>query len=420
MSAGSNASPPFEHPVQPDSVELFIDTLSLQFGLTPERHNDLHLLYSLGAEQQIPLDCASALTGIFALACQFSVEQKILTAFASVNGSLGGLDLKGTFEELQIRLQKTWEITKNQKEDLRHLSQQHIYMPKCTCFKLLHVDVEAEVSKDASKYSMQNIFGKPAHELCWRSEAKRVASSVRNAFRQDIRDSLFGRKRCSLKRFTQACADKYHHGTLLGSQEVEYQIRNVLLRRFAYENKELLGKEESFQDDTEDNDSHAVMGNKRQKGLKTVGRIPNGDDFWAQADDWFEKGFELRGQSFTTDAWKEYIDESRSLDDEWHKNNGRSRQQITDSSSTSDQFPEFTQRSVHNRSSSPDFTTQTLPLNLTSSSLPTQSSTFLEQSSSRHTHSSMARTSIVQQYLYNNCGPDYQVRGNCSSGSSGV
>ena len=96
---------------------------------------------------------------------------------------------------------------------------------------------------------LSNVFGNPSRERVLASALKKVCSSVRNAFRQDvhldlslpglrfklltiyikIRDSIIGDHTISLAEFTFYTANKYRRGQFDEDMGVGITIHNVLL-----------------------------------------------------------------------------------------------------------------------------------------------------------------------------------------------
>lgn len=134
------SSPPLtdhaQHPPRPS----FIEQLGLQFGLNEDQVsilNGLHhvslVLYSqiitflmasflkLGSSLPGNLSPADLMTRVYALACQYSVEQRILFALhhpSVTSGTSSTADLKGVVDELAIRLDKSFQLGKDQKVSL--------------------------------------------------------------------------------------------------------------------------------------------------------------------------------------------------------------------------------------------------------------------------------------------------------------
>jgi hypothetical protein len=76
-------------------------------------------------------------------------------------------------------------------------------------------------------------------------------------------------------------------------------------RRFAWENKSVLGVDEDEVSESEDStelDTPAV-GRKRKRG-SPKGRVAHGDDFWSRVDSWFQERISLWGSDFSGADWK--------------------------------------------------------------------------------------------------------------------
>ena len=101
---------------------------------------------------------------ILTQALQYQSENRLLLAISALNGSSSSLDvsqgeIRGVFEDLQIRLEENFSLTKEQQvrppfssllydlitseqKNIRKLSQELVYQPSRTGFKRLHLDVE--------------------------------------------------------------------------------------------------------------------------------------------------------------------------------------------------------------------------------------------------------------------------------------
>lgn len=170
------------------------------------------------------------------LACQLSSETRILNAMQnhvqvgtssrSDDSASTVNELRTILNELSIRLDSTFQLTTEQtvrqflllsfdifsrcpthgtsQTNIRRVCQELIFKPLRVAYKSLHHDAEVccpipffiltyiatyyqkMIRAKASHYRMDNIFGKPSREEKWITQAKRIASSVRNSFRQDV------------------------------------------------------------------------------------------------------------------------------------------------------------------------------------------------------------------------------------------
>jgi len=62
---------------------------------------------------------------VFALACQYAMVQRILVALRNPSNTPGAstnIDLKGVVDELTLRLDKSFQLTKDQKVSLSFFS----------------------------------------------------------------------------------------------------------------------------------------------------------------------------------------------------------------------------------------------------------------------------------------------------------
>ncbi|KIM38461.1 hypothetical protein M413DRAFT_30013 [Hebeloma cylindrosporum] len=301
---------------------LFIDSLAQRFHLTMQQTSDLHGLYQLAMSLPGGLGRADVMTRIYALACHYGSEQRLIYAVQVSEGLQSGVgDLRGLFQELSIRLKDTFQLTREQKLTIRRLSQDFIYKSSRTAFKVLYLDVEKKLRAKPELHGMDNIFGQLARESKLTSEAKRIASNVRNTFRQDIRDGIIGKKRSSVEQFTIDCCVRYRQGIKSGQFEQGYLVHNVLLRRVAWENKAVLGVDEDSTSEDENSENAHSDGNsppKKRKRTAAKGRVGDGEDFWSKVDKWFKEKIELWGSDFKGEEWKRFIDESLTLDNERH------------------------------------------------------------------------------------------------------
>ncbi|KAF9486795.1 hypothetical protein BDN71DRAFT_1405661, partial [Pleurotus eryngii] len=130
--------------------------------------------------------------------------------------------------DLQTRLDDTFALTKEQKDNIRIIAQDVLYQSTCTAFKTLHIDVEV---KRQTEMKCTNIFGSPACKKVFHAKTKRICSSVHNAFRQDLQDSILGDKKCSLEVFMLATAVKYKCMGIGKAVSKADMIHNALLVR---------------------------------------------------------------------------------------------------------------------------------------------------------------------------------------------
>ncbi|KAJ3967756.1 hypothetical protein EV361DRAFT_965326 [Lentinula raphanica] len=221
--------------------------------------------------------------------------------------SLNALGMKYFFL-MKIRLEDKFDVTAEQRVTIRCTAQDMIFQKDRTSFCQLFVEVMAVLRRDKAALKMTNIFDLPGREKRLQSVVKKVTSSVRNAYRQDIRDSITGTEVKSLKAFTFDAAVKYKRGGPGEKADPVLAIHNAILRRLAFENKGLLGIEEP---ETEDNaESEEGPRRKKQRTSGNGGRIAKVNHFWGRVDLFFEKEIATRGADLNGAGWKSYIEET--------------------------------------------------------------------------------------------------------------
>ncbi|KAJ7026317.1 hypothetical protein C8F04DRAFT_966485, partial [Mycena alexandri] len=89
---------------------------------------------------------------------------------------------------------------------------------------------QATLKEKQQVLDLDNIFGVPVREKKLMSALKRICSSVCNAFRQDIRDSIDPANFVALDKFTYALATKYKLGGPGDLSEL-FTVHAVLLVR---------------------------------------------------------------------------------------------------------------------------------------------------------------------------------------------
>ncbi|KZP25514.1 hypothetical protein FIBSPDRAFT_733867, partial [Athelia psychrophila] len=138
------------------------------------------------------------------------------------------VDLKDMMLDLKIRLEVTFVLTKDQKTNIRKTASDIIYQANRTRFVTMNVDVMKYVRDHSSNLGFANVFGNAAREQELSSHIKKVCSSVRNAFRQEISDSIDSKK-CSLSAFTYRSATKFRRGQYEDSMGFGFTIHNAIL-----------------------------------------------------------------------------------------------------------------------------------------------------------------------------------------------
>ncbi|KAF9494384.1 hypothetical protein BDN71DRAFT_1507666 [Pleurotus eryngii] len=267
---------------------LIIDRMAKDMGLDNEHRNNLHGFVHLGS-QNGALTQADLGTRTYMLATIYQdMAERRRHEQANPTNTLAKL-----INDLQTRLDDTFALTKEQKDVL--------YQSTCTAFKTLHIDVERQIKERQTELKCTNIFGSPAREKLFHAKTKRICSSVRNAFRQDLRDSIIGNKKCSLEVFTLATAAKYKCMGIGEAVSKADMIHNALLRDVAYKNRSLLSIDETSGDEDDGG------GEPAPKKRRHRGRVPKSEDFWLRVDAYFTTKLEANGRNLSSPKWKEDI-----------------------------------------------------------------------------------------------------------------
>ncbi|KAH9945636.1 hypothetical protein B0H21DRAFT_693888, partial [Amylocystis lapponica] len=133
------------------------------------------------------------------------------------------------FNDLKIRLDDTFNFTSEQRGNIRGVAQDAIFQADRTAFIAMHWDVERMCREQQNDLKLTNIYGSPVREKVLMAFIKRTCSSVRNSFRQDIRNSIVGETRCTLAEFSYESAVKYKRGGPGEKVEAGFTIHNALL-----------------------------------------------------------------------------------------------------------------------------------------------------------------------------------------------
>ncbi|KIM81523.1 hypothetical protein PILCRDRAFT_495662 [Piloderma croceum F 1598] len=265
-------------PLSPIIDALMIDTLAQDFKLEPVHRANMHTFIQIGSADGTlsKSDLATRMYLLGALYADIAERHR-------QQQDQGSMDLKGLFNDLKIRLEGQFELTKDQMNNIRKAANDMIYEHTRVNFVMMNVDLMRHIREHDVSMGLSNVVGNPARERVLASVLKKTCSSVRNAFRQDIRDSIIGDNKCTLAEFTYRTADKYRRGQFDENMGLGYTIHNVLLHRFGLDNIELIRKVSTPSGDNngEESDSTPPVATKRQR--TQVGRIPKGEDFWGKA-----------------------------------------------------------------------------------------------------------------------------------------
>ncbi|KZP26848.1 hypothetical protein FIBSPDRAFT_854555 [Athelia psychrophila] len=295
-----------------DNVQArFIDALANQFGFGDQEQDlrqNLHGFAKLGSG----LEKADLATRAYLVASVFSLIKENRAMTAAHRGT------QTLLADLQIRLDATFSLSTEQKANIRIVTCDVIFDPTRVTFMQMHFDVITKLREDAKSCKLTNVMDSPSREKILASVTKRISSSVRNSFREAIRDSVMGEDTLTLVDFAYNSAAKFKRTG--GSSELgpAYTSRLAILRRFAYEHPDLLDRVEDTEDPSPDEGATAASTTSAEPPTKKrkLGRTPKGEDFWSQVDQWFEARKLQWGNSWGTPGWKAYILETVQKDEQ--------------------------------------------------------------------------------------------------------
>ncbi|KAJ6489504.1 hypothetical protein C8R47DRAFT_977840 [Mycena vitilis] len=282
---------------------IFVDTLARDMQLEDRQTQNLHefvLLGSTGAG----LSQADLATRLYLLAAQFSDTAERRRIAASETPT----DWKALWRDLKIRLDSSFTFTKDQEKNIRGLVRDFIIEALRTAYGTIHIDVLAAIKKCPETYGLDNIPGVPAREQALASKVRDAGSSVRNAFRKEVRLSMISQSGLttpadytwvSLSQFTFDCLSKHKVGGAPSPIPQTYSAHFAILVRF----------HKDGENDGRPQKRTRPASRPRGAKAKSGGRIPKGEDFWGQVDIFFKGELKTRGTNLTGLKWKPYIDQ---------------------------------------------------------------------------------------------------------------
>ncbi|KAJ6473440.1 hypothetical protein C8R47DRAFT_1295169 [Mycena vitilis] len=288
---------------------LIVDTIARNFSLEARQMQHLRTFVnfgSLGAGLSVP-DFA---TRVFMLAAQFgeSAERRR----TEQSNDQDRVDFRAIWVDLKIRLEETFCLTRQQKQNIRGIVTDNIYDGSRTKFLTMHVDVLVELKKRQQPLNLDNIFGVPGRVKILSQVTKRQCSSVRNAFRVDLIASIDMKRFTPLAEFVYAAATKYKLGGAGEQLPQSYTVHAVLLRRFVFDNPTLKAvplEPEEPDSDIEYDEAEEARPRKKAKLAKSRGKLGKAENFWGRMDEWMAGHIAERGSSLTAPKWRSFIDQ---------------------------------------------------------------------------------------------------------------
>ncbi|KAJ3823538.1 hypothetical protein F5880DRAFT_1731415 [Lentinula raphanica] len=288
---------------EPEVTPLAVDNLAKDFSLTEEQRLLLQTFLKFGKVGR-GLQAADLLTRLYSTAIILHLENKrpkedendLQTTRAMIN-------------DLRIRLQ-TFSLSPTQNKLIRLIAHDKIYEPLRTCYMDTGKDVFTHLQSNAEQLGFTNIIGNPAYESALEARVNKICSSVRNQFRQHIIDSIT-KKPISATDFTHNMNKTYCRpgGPDFNAQHI--LLRNIILRRFVHERRQMSWVSEEEEIDVDAGDVCEGPTKKRKRG----GRVARGQDFWSLVDAWYREKKEELGKRLTEPRWKGLLEEYTRFDE---------------------------------------------------------------------------------------------------------
>ncbi|EIM79585.1 uncharacterized protein STEHIDRAFT_116473 [Stereum hirsutum FP-91666 SS1] len=314
---------------------LYVDNLAKSFSLdNPFRNHlqDFVRLASLPDQFGNQLSKADVATRLYTLAVVLGdILERKRQAEANQQGFA---NVKALYADLQRRLESTFNFNDEQSKNLRKLAKDLIFEAERASVKTLNHDVNRYAKANSGDMQLDNVYGVPSRETALSSHIRRICSSVRNAFRVDLQQSLFSRdpkNQRNLAGFTYYMAERYKRGGATEGLDLKYTLRIALMRRFAMEHADLLNISES-------DSSNPGDGEPSRKRARGGGKVPEAKDFWAQFDKWYGAKLAAWGSDLTSSSWKEYIDETIARDNSLYDPETKAKLAAQSSASSSSGF----------------------------------------------------------------------------------
>ncbi|KAG1852899.1 hypothetical protein C8R48DRAFT_611479 [Suillus tomentosus] len=111
--------------------------------------------------------------------------------------------------DLQICLETTFSLSPKQRTNIRIVAGDVIFDPNRITFMTLHFDAANHLHKDCEAFKLTNIYGNPARECFLMIYTKCQCSSIRNSFRELLRDSVIGDDTSTLSDFIYDCSNRF-------------------------------------------------------------------------------------------------------------------------------------------------------------------------------------------------------------------
>ncbi|KAH9174064.1 hypothetical protein EDB89DRAFT_2068008 [Lactarius sanguifluus] len=317
----------YDPAVEPESPRItgldasFVEMVANGFGFgdrDQEFRAGLHSFARVGGD----LSKSDLATRVYTL----GVLYKIMRELRDRAESLQRFEM--TLMDVSAQLENTSYLTSERKTNIRLIAGEVIFEPKRVSYMQIHLDVEARIRKNQKDLRFTNIGCNLSHQKLLMSVIKHACSSVRDEYRELIRNSVSDDdgKNSTLNDFVYEVATRFHPSNATHAINTCTIQHVAILRRFALENPDLLGvgeDDENEDDDyvllpgggtgpnTEAGDGDAPTDPLRPKRKRSINH-QKGGDFWSMVEEWFATHLtsEQYGPAWDSPRWKMYIKET--------------------------------------------------------------------------------------------------------------
>ncbi|KAG1793396.1 hypothetical protein EV424DRAFT_1452376 [Suillus variegatus] len=279
---------------------LFVDALANQFGfgdMEQDLRANLHGFAKLGCGLSKP-DLATRTYLLGSVFCLLKEQRLIAASHVSTQHLLA---------DLQIRLEATFSLSPEQRMNIRIVASDLIFDATRITFMSLHFDVAKCLHEDREAFKLTNIYGNPARERYLMGFVKHQCSSVRNSFRELIRDSVIGDDTSTLSDFVYDSSSRFRraggNSDLGHAARAEDEDETSSMAPTVEDSGGISGADSSISEPTR---------KKRKRGH--AGRTAKGEDFWSKVEMWFEARQKQWGDSWGSPGWSAYIAYTIELD----------------------------------------------------------------------------------------------------------
>ncbi|THV04276.1 hypothetical protein K435DRAFT_851101 [Dendrothele bispora CBS 962.96] len=297
---------------------LAIENLANGFHLNAQQTHNLHTFVKMGSVGK-GLDQADMLTHLYSLSVAFDQHNRRFEGDNNID------TLRAMLKDLNTRLEMTFTLTSEQNKNVCLITLEMLYDPLRTCYLDINNAVFDHLKKHKNEMRLTNVFDNPAREKILESAITRSCSSIRNGFRQHIRDSVG--KNINLVTFTHQMNRIYLRPGGSKLNEKLLLLRNAILRRYIHDNPKVVwadedGKAQGPVNEIGNGESHSMEAvqtsnmtseeppTKKRKLKEAAGsRVPKGQDFWSLIDKWFSEQQAKFGKRITGAGWKSYLED---------------------------------------------------------------------------------------------------------------